>query len=347
MTHGVTSFYLPSSSDSSSNASSDGATNVAPTEKPPTELTDPLNEYLQFRDVSPIRSRLNVPWENASERTKRYYLRKAGQAVTAVVYDIAPNNGPELFQELRACNISQNELTDKATFSDCNVDTTLMEALVECYVAANGWETRRQILSIMADKMPFKQLKQWIPDLTKHTFTEAKRHCLIKGRGVPVQPVTVPRTRFSTSQVDHFVEFITSSHIVQDLPFGEKTITLSTRETIKVPNVIRIMIPERITTQYLNYCKESGFEPLNRSTLLRILNICAASTRKSLQGLDYITSAGTEAFDDLCEVVKTLGDLGQGMRWSKEQQDHLRASKHYLKSDYKVPHFFYFSLKQD
>jgi hypothetical protein len=278
-----------------------------------------------------------VPWEDASDRTKRYYLRKAGQAVTAIVHDIAPNDGTQLFQGVCYSNTIQDELADQAS---PGVDEALIEALAECYVAADSWETRRQILSIMADKMPFKQLKQWIPDLTKYTFTEAKRHCLIQGRGVPVQPVTVPRMRFSTSQVEHFVEFITSSHIVQDLPFGEKTITLSTRETIKVPNVIRIMIPERITTQYINYCKESRFEPLNRSTLLRILNICAASTRKSLQGLDYITSAGTEAFDDLCDVVETLGDLGQGMGWSKEQKHRLRASKRYLKSDYKVQQIY-------
>ncbi|KAK3713984.1 hypothetical protein QZH41_017105, partial [Actinostola sp. cb2023] len=35
-----------------------------------------------------------------------------------------------------------------------SIDNTLMEALAECYQAASSWETRRQILSIMADKPP-------------------------------------------------------------------------------------------------------------------------------------------------------------------------------------------------
>lgn len=139
--------------------------------------------------------------------------------------------------------------------------------------------------------------------------------------------------RVSTAQIDHFISLITSAHVIQDLPFGERTITLSSRETIKVPNVIRTMVPERIVKQYLAYCDETGFQALSRSTLLRILNVCAASVRKSLQGLDYISSSGAQAFEDLCKVVEMLGDTGQGMGWAKQQEIRLRESKRYLKSD--------------
>ena len=124
--------------------------------------------------------------------------------------------------------------------------------------------------------------------------------------------------------------------IVQDLPFGERSITLSNKETIKIPNVIRMMIPERVVKQYLAYCDESGFKPLSRSTLLRILAVCPASTRKSLQGLDYISSAGAQAFEDMIDIVERLGDIGQGMGWTKNLQTRLRDGKRYLKSDYKV-----------
>ena len=79
----------------------------------------------------------------------------------------------------------------------------------------------------------------------------------------------------SHSQNRPFVAFITSNHVVQDLPFGERTITLSTRETIKVPNVIRTLLPERIVKHYSSYCKESGFHPLGRTILLRVLKTCS------------------------------------------------------------------------
>ena len=90
--------------------------------------------------------------------------------------------------------------------------------------------------------------------MTKHRFTEAKRHCQVHGRGAPIQQDTLPRMRVPTAKIDHVVAFITSNHVLQDLPFGERTVTLSTKETIKVPNVIRTLLPERIVKQYGSYC---------------------------------------------------------------------------------------------
>ena len=63
----------------------------------------------------------------------------------------------------------------------------------------------------------------------------------------------------SPEKLDHFLSFITSTHIVQDLPFGEKTVKLSSNAEIKVPNVVRSLIPEQIVLQYLGYCSDVGF----------------------------------------------------------------------------------------
>lgn len=77
-------FYLPLSEAMSSDVSFD-------VRIPPTRPLDALNTYLVSRDVSPIRPQLKTSWEKASERTKRYYTRKAGQSVAAVVQDIIIN----------------------------------------------------------------------------------------------------------------------------------------------------------------------------------------------------------------------------------------------------------------
>jgi len=140
----------------------------------------------------------------------------------------------------------------------------------------------------------------------------------------------------ATPQIEHFISYICSTHVIQDLPFGELTITLSTQETIKIPNVIRMAIPERLVRRYQAYCEESGFKALSRSTLLRILSICSASTRKSLQGLDYLSSTGAQAFEELLDVVEKIGDVGKGMDWAKDAQNRLRTGKRYPKGDYKV-----------
>lgn len=141
--------------------------------------------------------------------------------------------------------------------------------------------------------------------------------------------------RVAPEKLEHFLSFITSPHIIQELPFGEKTLKLSTAE-IKVPNVIRTIIPERIVQQYKAFCSEVDFSPLSRSTLHRILKVCSASQRKSLQGLDNFSASGAQAFDDLEQLIENLGDRGMGMSWAKLQRDKLRSSKRYLKGDYKV-----------
>ena len=209
-----------------------------------------------------------------------------------------------------------------------------MEALAQCYQASDTWEKRRQILSIMADEVRFTKFLRYIPCLTNYRFTDAKRHCLTYGRGGPVKSLRASRKDIACSQIKHFIASITSSHIVQDLPFGERSITLSNKETIKIPNV---MIPERVVKQYLADCDRMSFKPLSRSTLLRILAICPASVWKSLQGLDYASSAGSQAFEDLSDVAERLGDAGKGMMgWTKDIQSRLRLGKCYLKRDYKA-----------
>ena len=263
--------------------------------------------------MSLVRSQLRTSWVVESDRTKRYYTWKAGQAVVAMVRDISPSESKPLFHEVISSNALRHQLSsDKGSTDDECVDETLMLALAECYDAANSWEMRRQILSIIADKVRYKKIIRYIPGLSMYHYTEAKRHCLTYGRGAPVPKVRAPRRDVAMPQIENFISYICSPHVIQDLPFGERTITLSTQETIKIPNVIRMAIPERLVKQYQAYCKESGFAALSPSTLLRILSICSASTRKSLQGLDFVSSTGAQAFEELLDVVEKIGDVGKG-----------------------------------
>lgn len=124
---------------------------------------------------------------------------------------------------------------------------------------------------------------------------------------------------------------------MQDLPFGEKILKLSSREQIRIPSVVRTIIPEHIVRQYQGYCKDTGFEPASRSTLCRILTVCSASVTKSLQGLDYFSATGAKSFDDLEDIVEKIGDHhGKGIKWSKEITEKLKKAKRYFKGDYKV-----------
>ena len=148
--------------------------------------------------------------------------------------------------------------------------------------------------------MFFIEIKTWIPDLSRYRYNIARHHRLLHGRGAVVPISTSTRMYVEPEKLDHFLSFITSTHIVQDLSFGEKSLKLSSSAVIKVPNVITSIIPEHIIgdmsridlvsiiEQYKSYCHESGFTPMSRSMLCRILNVCSATVRKSLQGIDYV-----------------------------------------------------------
>ena len=105
---------------------------------------------------------------------------------------------------------------------------------------------RRQILSIIADKVSYKEIQKWIPDISRYRYNIAIHHRLLHGRGSVVPVHSTAWIHVSPEKLDHFLSFITSAHIVQDLPFGEKSVKLSSNVQVKVPNVIRTMIPAQI-----------------------------------------------------------------------------------------------------
>ena len=58
--------------------------------------------------------------------------------------------------------------------------------------------------------------------------------------------------------------------------------------------------------------------------------------QKSLQGLDNITAEGTEAIDNLIDIVQTLKDHGADNEWLKQVQSDIKEVKRYLKTDYRT-----------
>ena len=139
---------------------------------------------------------------------------KLGRLVSAVVSDIAPNDTRQLFKAVCSSSKMVGNCSTYKDLSGCHcLNEMLMMALAECYNAAVCWETCDKFYQLWQIKCHLNRLQHWIPNVTKYMFTEAKCHCLIQGRGVPVQNTTTSRLRVSLSQIDHFINFITSLHI--------------------------------------------------------------------------------------------------------------------------------------
>ena len=296
-----------------------------------------LNEFLSVSGHTTV-NQPKKSWEDLSIRTKAVRISKAKDAVVTSLEVISPGNPAALWEALKR---SQSVEKTLCTANQTPMDQKYLEALAETYQNANSWDTRRQVLSIMADLIPYSVLQQFIPGITDYRIKEARKHAIQHGRGVPLPATKSPRMRVDECQLDHFLSFITSPHVVQDLPFGQRYLYLSNGKVLETPNVIRSMIPQRIIDQYKQFCSEENFTPFSPSTMLRILSSCTATVRKSLQGLDYFAAEGAKAFDDLLQIVGKVGDR----QWVLRYEQALKEGKQYLKTDYKVSSIKLFNMQ--
>lgn len=292
-----------------------------------------LNQFLIASGKTEVRQP-KKKWEQLSSRTKNHRIQEAKDGVVAVLEVVAPEAAPSLWEALKESRCVENTLAPDSNVSQ--YDEKYLKALSESYENAESWDTRRQILSIIADLVPYHVIQKYIPGITSFRIKTARHHRLQYGRGSSLSITKSPRMRVDSSKLDHFISFIISPHVVQDLPFGQRYLHLSEGRIIETPNVIRKMIPQRIISQYDQFCKETSFIPFSRSTLLRILSSCAATVRKSLQGLDYFAADGAKAFDDLKSITLKLEENGAEKHWVDKCERALMEGKQYLKTDYKV-----------
>lgn len=208
-----------------------------------------LNAFLEECQLKPI-ERPWLDWDKASERTRERYVQRSAEIVASVLEVVYPGAAAKLWHEIKTSSKVTDLISTSTTLGSSVTSNTYLEALAEAYKNAASWDTRRQVLSIMAGVASYQEISEYIPGLTRYRYTTANLHRQEYGRAAPVPKKDAPRLRINRQQLDHFLCFITSPHIVQDLPFGETKLTLSSGEVIPVPNVIRTMVPQRIFNQY-------------------------------------------------------------------------------------------------
>ncbi|CAG2214456.1 unnamed protein product [Mytilus edulis] len=270
------------------------------------EKLDKLNEFLSLSGISPVK-KIQGPLESASARTIQRYKLKARQCLNSVFETICPGEAPFLEAELYPESLKDNT----------------MKTLLEIYTKADTW-------MFLTEQLNYDALRKMIPNITQWRYYEAKRHTDKSGAGQPVQPSKQQREKFDAKCLEHFIDFITSNQIIKDLPFGDKTLRLSTGEIRNIPNVVRSIAPVSIIKQYNQLCEEDQVKPLGTSTLYKLLDECAASVRKSMEGLDNYITEGGRAFVELEKLVVLLPEDTQALK------ARLQEAKQYLKTDMKI-----------
>ena len=175
-----------------------------------------------------------------------------------------------------------------------------------------------------------------IPGLSKWQIDQARQHVIHTGQGQPVTDHPIFRTRIDATKVDHFLDFIARPDLLQDVAFGTKNLKLDSGQNIIIPALIRTLISSRVIKQYAACCKQQSFEGASDLSLFRILDVCSTSKQKSLQGLDNVTSAGVQAFQNLVGVVQALEEDGVREGWLEDKIKALKEAERYLKTDYKL-----------
>ncbi|EDO33434.1 predicted protein [Nematostella vectensis] len=293
------------------------------------KLNDFLHACGKEENIGPVKK----SWESMAIKAHRRHASRASNAIVSVLEVMVPDDPAGLWQEVQTSKKVEKALGLSSSFADA----LYLRALAETYENATTWATKWQALAVMVDLVSLKELRHYLPNLSEYRYKAAKIHLLRFGRGAPVPVDRRPRMRIDEERLDFLLSFITSPHIIQDLPFGQKYIRLSNGDLLETPNVIRSMIPARIHMQYTQYCKENAQRSLSETTVRRILKVCSATVRKSLQGLDYISAEDGKSFDDLIEVVRKLEGVGGcDHSWVSTCEGGLKQGKQYLKSDYKV-----------
>lgn len=220
------------------------------------------------RDLSPVRSQCNLSVNDMAGSTLRYYKKEALQSCEAVLHCIAPNQSNELFELIK-----KGEKDDAPQISNSTDNKSVVNRLVTLYEETTSWSTKREILSLFVHDYTKDQLTTLIPGLKKGCIDEARKHAAVNGPGKPIDVSKAYRHRLDPTQVDHFIDFISSPNYLQDVAFGTRKIELSNEESFEIPNFVRTVTSCRLIDLYLSYCCENNFKPLGKSSLFNILKV--------------------------------------------------------------------------
>ena len=105
-----------------------------------------LNDFLLSCKVEPVGNKSWLEWSSASDSTKRRYLDCEADTIVAILeVDLSKNHASHLWERLQTSKLVNEKLNMVSS------EKAYLETLVESYKIAGSWDTRRQILSIIAE----------------------------------------------------------------------------------------------------------------------------------------------------------------------------------------------------
>ena len=88
-----------------------------------------------------------------------------------VVSILCPKSAEMVWLELQRKSIIPNPI-------DVSISSEFIQVLIECYKQPDNRQTGRQLLSVVADKLKFEEMRSLLPSLTEYEFSMARLHKL-------------------------------------------------------------------------------------------------------------------------------------------------------------------------
>ena len=157
-----------------------------------------------------------------------------------------------------------------------------------------------------------KYIKEFLIEIfhcTKHQTDQARKmQRENSGLSIPKKEKII-RDRMPQEQIEHFLEFLFSLGLLQDVAFGVNKIKFDNGEEQKVANAILMMKYGHTTSFYKEICQETSYIPMSDTSLWRVLHSIKPSQRKALAGLDNVTAEENNDEDLLYNVNVAIGDV--------------------------------------
>ena len=136
------------------------------------------------------------------------------------------------------------------------------------------------------------------------------------------------RCKLDHNKVEHFLDYLFSNGLLQDVAYGVTKIKFDSGEMQKNAQTILTAKYNHTISFYNQMCKDISYQPLSDRSLWRILHAIKPSQRKSLAGLDDMTAAGMNGFTFLQQIAAKFK--------SNDIRGRLEGGKRYLKMRYQI-----------
>ncbi|XP_063448230.1 uncharacterized protein LOC134727772 [Mytilus trossulus] len=172
-----------------------------------------LNDFLSSVRLQEFSEKERKTWQSYTFKTRNTYKERFDEIMKLIIGILFPNDVDEVIDDIKCPKqLNEENRTSHTEYKD----------IVTSYRKAESWQQGRQVLSVLASRMSFKDLLSLLPEVTSHRYYAALSHSKKIGPALPIPEKKLHRQKLDPERLDAFLDFITSSHVVRDLPFGEK-----------------------------------------------------------------------------------------------------------------------------